>query len=127
MLSDKALMNIAKANPRQAQDLAQVPDVPAAIVRRHSQPLLAALTKSNDELAGNATHLTREPRPEPTDPVALKNLAKLVGRQADALGVAPELLATRKELAGLLRGEQDQRVTSGWRREVIGEALLSEV
>ena len=43
------------------------------------------------------------------------------------LGIAQELLATRKELAALLRGETDQRVTGGWRREVIGETLLAAV
>ena len=58
---------------------------------------------------------------------SLKALAKLVGSCADGLGVAPEILATRKELAGLLRGEYEQRVTGGWRREVIGAELLAAV
>lgn len=127
VLSDKAIMNIARANPGNSSELGQVEEVPPAVARRQAQPLLAAVAQANEDLEKNTQDLKREPRPEPTDNAALKNLARLVGRQADALGVAPELLATRKELTCLLRGEQDQRVTSGWRREVIGEALLSAV
>lgn len=127
VLSDKALINIAKADPRDSRALTEVAEVPPAVARRQSKPLLEALARGNDTLKSDEHSLQRVPRPEPTDSGALKALAKLVDRQAEALGVAPELLATRKELTGLLRGEQEQRVTSGWRREVIGEALLAAV
>jgi hypothetical protein len=35
------------------------------------------------------------------------------------------VLATRRELAALVRGARELPVLSGWRREVIGEPLLA--
>lgn len=127
VLADKALLNIARADPPDAAALARVPDVPPAVTRRQGQQLLEALAQGNDMLKEDSLDLQPEPRPEPPDPVALKALAKLVGECADGLGLAPEILATRKELTGLLRGEHEQRVTSGWRRAVIGTELLAAV
>ena len=97
------------------------------MARRQGQQLLDALAQGNDALKEDSLDLQPEPRPEPPDPVAFKALARLVGDCADGLGLAPEILATRKELAGLLRGEHEQRVTSGWRREIIGAELLAAV
>lgn len=125
VLSDKALLNIARADPTDAAALAQVTEVPPAVARRQGEALLAALAQAKARLDQGGTGLRQEPRPEPTDADALKALAKLVSSRANELGVAPELLATRKELTGLLRGEQQQRATSGWRRTVIGDALLA--
>lgn len=127
VLADKALLNIARADPPDAAALTRVPDVPPAVARRQAQQLLEALANGNAALKTDATDVQREPRKEAPDPDALKALAKLVGNRAAHLGLAPEILATRKELAGLLRGEQEQRVTGGWRREVIGNELLAAV
>ena len=44
---------------------------------------------------------------------------------AGELGLAPEVLATRREMEKLVSGARDGAVLSGWRREVIGERLLS--
>ena len=44
---------------------------------------------------------------------------------AAELGIQPEVLATRRELAALARGERDVPALSGWRRAVVGERLLA--
>ena len=44
---------------------------------------------------------------------------------AAELGIQPEVLATRRELAALARGERDVPSLCGWRREVVGERLLA--
>ena len=46
---------------------------------------------------------------------------------AKMLGVVPEILATRKDLTELIRGEREVRPLSGWRKSVIGEPLLAAV
>ena len=44
---------------------------------------------------------------------------------AAELAIQPEVLATRRELAALARGERDVPALCGWRREVVGERLLA--
>ena len=41
------------------------------------------------------------------------------------LGVAAEILATRRDLISLLQGGRPARLVSGWRWEVIGADLLA--
>jgi len=44
-----------------------------------------------------------------------------IGRE---LEMAPEILATRREIERLVAGTRDGAVLQGWRREVVGERLL---
>jgi ribonuclease D len=46
-------------------------------------------------------------------------------KRATELNVASEVLATRRELESIARGDLDVPVLKGWRREVVGEALLA--
>jgi len=121
VLSDKLLLLIAQANPRDPQALARIPDLPPAIARRQGQQIIAALAAAERTPAED---IVQRQRPAPPDEAMLKQLAAMVRARAAELDIAPELLATRRELAALLRGETEQRVTSGWRREVIGRQLL---
>jgi ribonuclease D len=64
-------------------------------------------------------------RPGPDQLRQLKALqARLIGIAAE-LGIQPEVLATRRDLTALLRGERDVAVLSGWRRVTVGELLLA--
>jgi ribonuclease D len=127
VLADKPLMNIARANPRNLGALGRVAEVPASVVRRQGPPLLEALEKGNAFLAGDSADFAPDTPSAAPNPAALKAMAKLVGDRAHHLGVAPEILATRRELSGLLRGQAEQRVTRGWRRDVIGAELLAAI
>ncbi len=46
-------------------------------------------------------------------------------QSATDLQIAPELLATRRELEALARGDHDADALSGWRATVIGAPLLA--
>ncbi len=45
-------------------------------------------------------------------------------RTAEAESIAAPLIAPRKELERLVRGERELPVLTGWRREIAGDALL---
>jgi ribonuclease D len=64
-------------------------------------------------------------RPDPQQLAAVARLSETTRRTAQALALAPELLATRRDMERLVNGERDCHILSGWRREVIGSALLS--
>lgn len=123
VLPDAAIHELAVARPRTRDALASIPSVPAGTVARAGDALLAAV-------AGHASGV--EPRgaggagrPEPEQLRLQKALQKELAAIAASLGIQPEILATRRELAALARGDRDVPVLSGWRRAVAGEKLLS--
>jgi len=124
IISDRALLDIAQRNPRDETALANCEDLPAGVVRRQGGALLAELAAAAAELA-DGTDLSQELRPELIDQAEIKRLAKVVDEVAKMLNVAPEILATRKDLSALIRGERELRPLSGWRQSVIGEPLLA--
>ena len=96
------------------------------VVRSQGRKILGELKAANAEVDGGDVEFEQKTRPEPPDARRVKSLGATVRRVADELGIAPELLATRRELTALLRGNHDQRVLTGWRRGVIGDRLLAE-
>ncbi len=47
--------------------------------------------------------------------------ARAIGAELD---IQPEVLATRRDMTALIRGERDLPVLSGWRREIVGLPLV---
>jgi len=55
----------------------------------------------------------------------VKKLGTVVRDAAAQLAIAPELLATRRDLEQVARGERGAPPLLGWRRAVVGDALLA--
>lgn len=126
ILGDKSLLDIAMRRPRTEAELAGCAEVAPGTAKRQGEALLAELEAADREYAGG-TDLKQEARPELVDPEQLKRIGKVVDDVAKALGLAPEILATRKDITAAIRGEPDLRPLTGWRRAVIGEPLLAAV
>lgn len=123
ILGDKSLLDIAMRRPRTESELAACTEVPASFARRQSEVVLAELAAADrDEDAG--VELVRDARPEVVDPERIRRLGRVVEEVAKSLGIAPEILATRRDLTAALRGEPDIRPLSGWRQAVIGDVLV---
>lgn len=123
ILSDRALLDIAHRAPADASALAGCDDVAPGFARRQGERVLAELAAAAAELAAG-TSIVQEPRPDTVDPGLLKRLGKETETCARDLGIVPEILATRRDLTGLIRGERDGRTQQGWRRDVIGTRLV---
>jgi len=126
ILSDKSLLDIAVRRPRDEAALASCAEVAPGTARRQGETLLQLLEAADREFA-EGTDLVQESRPEVVDPVQLKRIGQVVEDVAKSLGIPPEILATRKDITAMIRGEDDPRPLAGWRREVIGEPLLAAV
>ena len=123
VLPDAALYEIAQARPRTREELSRLPGVPRATAERAGGEilnLLAAGSDVTDELIADDVA-----RAGPEQLRRLKALQKQLLAIAGELGIQPEVLATRRDLAALLRGERALPILSGWRRNVIGEPLLA--
>ena len=106
--------------------LAEGPDgldaLPPAVRRRHAADLEALLAPPVAP-AETPVVAARE-RLEPAEERQLKQLAAVIRKAAERESIAAPLIAPRKELERLVRGERDLAVLTGWRREVAGNALL---
>ena len=121
ILKDAALLEIAMAAPASAAELSRMEGVPPKTVRRSGRELLAivaAARTGSDDYEPPA-------RPDEAAKAALKEMQQHVAAVAAELGIVPEVLAPRKELSEALTGTRDLRVFRGWRREIIGETLLT--
>lgn len=123
VLPDAALFDIALARPRTREELSRLRTVPRATAARAADEILATLSGHPESPEDPAAAIPSRPRPEQLR--QLKNLQQRLFAIATELGIQPEVLATRRELGALLRGERDLQVLSGWRRAVVGEPLLA--
>jgi len=123
ILPDAAIHELALARPATREALARVDAVPPGTVTHAAPELLAAIAQhpaaEAERDAGDAG------RPGPEQLRLQKALQVRLAAIATELGIQPEVLATRRELAALARGERDVPAMNGWRRQVVGEKLVA--
>ncbi len=122
ILADAALRDIVMRAPRKPAELAAIPELPEGVLN-HSGPQILALIEAAD-LPERLAPLPQRQRPDPDTTAAIRKLSQLAQQIGRELGMAPELLATRREMERLVAGARDGAVLKGWRREVVGERLL---
>ncbi len=121
ILRDSALLDIAHKLPDTMADLRRIDGLPAKFVNRAGDELLAVVARSAAD-----NHQYQPPAaPDEKQKKLLKIMQAAVTACADKLGISPELVAPRKELAAaIVAGRTDSRVFQGWRRDLIGAELL---
>jgi len=115
---DAVLLALARTLPATRARLIQTPELPHAVVDRYASTLLELIASSRD--AGDAV----QPAVVPTDNEQLNRLSAVVRARAAEQDLSPSLLAPRRELSQLLRGDRDLALLRGWRLELIGQELL---
>jgi ribonuclease D len=125
VLPDAAILELAAARPRTRDALSRVSSVPPGTAARAADELLAAIASP---AAGGAERDAGDAgRPGPEQLRLQKALQQALAAVAAELGIQPEILATRRELAAMARGARDVPVLAGWRRGAVGERLLAVV
>jgi len=125
ILADEALYAIAVGLPRTASELGSIPAMPPATVRKRGEELMALIAAALEAPVAPGGPAARG-KPTPQENALVARLQQLVRDEATALGVSPEVIATRRDVEALVfkdRGES--AVLRGWRREVIGDKLLA--
>ena len=123
ILSDAVLRDIVLQVPRSRAALAQIPAIPPAVVKRRSEELLECVRAA--EVPDPTPPLAGRRRPDPARAALLRKLTDVSQAVAGELQLAPEVLATRRELEQLAAGGRDLMLLQGWRRRVLGERLLA--
>jgi ribonuclease D len=123
IMSDEAVLNLARAMPERRRDLTGIEGLPAGMIERSGDEILAALRAA----AGTPRYVAAEAALtlEWPDKQRLRELQDKLQEHAERLGIQPEVLATRQELADWLTSRPSERITETWRspelRAVLGD------
>jgi ribonuclease D len=130
VLSDAALMEVAKRAPTSGGELARIRGVGGGNGQgRRAEELLAALRRGRESPPDPAPPRPRHPPSKPDDAPLVALGEALLRTRAREAGLAYELLAARADLQAIVAarrsgGEADVRTLRGWRRELVGAELL---
>ena len=122
ILPDHALRDLVLHVPRTMQQMSQLEELPEGIRNNSGQELLSLI--ESVQLPARLPELPRRQRREPAENELVRKLAQLTQQTGRELGIAPEILATRRELERLIGGARDGGPMTGWRQAVIGARLL---
>jgi ribonuclease D len=125
ILDDAVLREMVMRVPRSLDALAQIRALPPGLVKRHAEELLACVTAA--AVPDPAPAVSDRRASDPARAALLRKLGATAQEIAAGLGLATELLATRRDLEELAAGRTDAAVLRGWRRAVLGERLLLEL
>jgi ribonuclease D len=110
LLDDDSLLALAAALPRSPEELRQL--VSPKFADRNGADIIAAVARRDD--AGVQAIVRAHSAPQ-ADRKTLKALQEDVRKRAGVLGIEPEILATRRELAALAAGNPAPHLKEGWR------------
>ncbi len=133
VLKEKALVDVARRQPRTRKALSAIDSLRPHELRRHSATLLHHVHR--------AQGLPSDKLPRPSLSAVdlrpyqgkVKRLRAVAGQVAEELSLPPELIATRRTIEGLVRRVVTARQPvlprglRGWRRAVVGERLLESL
>ena len=123
ILEDGVLREIVLRVPRTAAQLAAIPDLPAGVVKHSGADLLACVAAAG--IPDPAPPAPGRRQSDPERNALVRRLGTISQAVAAELDLAPEVLATRRDLEQLADGRRDGAVLRGWRRGVLGERLLA--
>jgi ribonuclease D len=123
ILDEAVLREIVLRVPRTSAALEAIPEMPPGLAKRRGPELLALIAAA--AVPDPAPPLPGRSRPDPTRMALMKKLSDITQTVAGELRLAPEVLATRRELEQLSEGAREGAVLRGWRRPVLGERLLA--
>ena len=129
VLSDAALIEVAKRRPATNSALKQIRGINEATLRRRGRAILEAVERGRAR-APIPVQGGRPPQPDALDAPVIALAEALVRARALEYGLAYELIAARADLQRIVLARRDGapepevRTLSGWRREVVGNELL---
>ncbi len=121
VIRDEVLIELAaRAHDPEARDQA-LAGLPQPVKRHYGQELSALLAENGDNDFSRPAELIA---PDAEQREALKQAQAAVRRIAEDMALDPALIASKRELARLVRGESPDWL-NGWRREILGDLLAN--
>lgn len=117
---DGVLMELATRRPNTMAELSKIDGLSPKLARRAGRELLNAIAASDGD---NNSYRPPAP-PNENEKALLKDMQAVVAESARDLDIAPETIASKKELSALIiTRNSESRLLGGWRRELLGDRL----
>lgn len=129
IIREHSLWPLARTQPDNLVALARIEDMHPKTVRQDGEFLLQLIKQAADIAPADWPEALPEPLPLEASAL-LKKLRAIGQREGERLGIAPELMLRKKTLEALLKTGypsgpyQLPDSLRGWRRELMGQALL---
>jgi ribonuclease D len=129
ILREHSLWPLARTQPDNLVSLARIEDMHPKTVRQDGEFILQLIQQAAATSASECPAALPEPLPIEASTL-LKKLRSIGQREAERLGIVPELMLRKKTLEALLKTGyphgpyQLPESLRGWRRELMGQALL---
>jgi ribonuclease D len=125
ILTDEALYALATLAPATTTELEQVRALPPSVIRKRGDELLELVRAARESADEGGPQPATQQRPTPEQTRRMGALQQRVRDVAVSLEISPEILATRRDVEGMVLGSPEHSaLLRGWRREVIGNQLL---
>lgn len=130
VLRDEVLVQLARQTPRTLDQLRSMRGMYSSEVERNGQALLATMQQALARPESEWPEVPRDRKPDPESTGMLELLQAVLKSRASIENIAPTLIATTGDLQALIERtspeeEVDVPVLRGWRRQLVGETLLS--
>ena len=125
ILDDTLVREIVLRIPRSRDSLAQIEGMPEAVVKHSGDELLGLIEAAR--VPDPAPPLPKRERPDPASIARTKRLSEVTQATAQELDIAPEVLATRRVLEEIARGNDPATALGGWRAGVLADRLRAAV
>jgi ribonuclease D len=124
VMKDEVMFDLARQAPHKPEALAGIRGMPVKTVQRYGRQLLELIASAADQEPQPLPGRTRRARPTVQEEALADVLHAQLRLLAHRHDVNLSIIAGRKDLIGLIRGEQTA-LLAGWRREIAGKELLA--
>lgn len=129
-MRDEVLVQLARQTPRTLDQLRGIRGMYSSEVERNGQALLMTMQQALARPESEWPEVPRDRKPDPESTGVMELLQSVLKSRAAVENIASTLIATTGDLQALVERtspdpELDIPVLRGWRRQLVGETLLS--
>lgn len=124
IIQDDALITIARIRPDKSNKLYGIRGLNESKVRKYESEITSCIDKASKIPQSDWPTLPTPLKQNINQEAMVDSLMAILKINADQHNISSNVLANRKDIEKLVSGNNDIPLMNGWRRKIVGEALL---
>ena len=125
LLKDDVLTDLSRQRPDTLQALGRIRGINEKMLNRHGKLLLKLISDASSKQPPSLPDDVRKQKPDVAQEAVIDLLNAVVHLRAHEQQLSPVQLASRRDLQSLVMGEEVVALRQGWRKNLIGDELMS--